>query len=392
MKYFLIVFLSLLFTNFFGATTVSNMMLLFMILPFVVIEFPKKSLFKGYLIIFIIALLLNMISCYHFNQQPLWDSFKALNPYLYILFYFVLKELDFPVAKMEKALVVLTIIFCICYIIQFIIYPIAIFSGAKAENFNDVRIRLAGQGFSSLGYFLGLNKYLRTNKKAYLLLSFLCFGVIFLMGFRTMLAMIIFVSLIMIVRLNGISWKFFWYSIIIGVLLIVVIQIPVFAERVESMLVRQETEVFSNPDYVRVIQFVYFTQNHFKNIVEYIFGSGLPYWPDKGATGEYAAYMYQIATEKKLNWVDLGLLAQSWVIGIPAVAVMIFYAVKAICLKVDPDYYYLGLWFFYLLISSFTTAEFFRTGNFVVQAIVLFSVEKANGKFIFNSVSRLKST
>lgn len=378
MKYIIVIFLSLLLTNFFGATGINNTISLGLIFPFVVIEFSKQSIFKRYIVFVFIGLTLSMISCYYNWEQSMFVTLRVTAPYYYILFYFMLKNINLTVPDMEKALFVLVVIFCVCYILQYIVYPKVIFSGAEVE-YDDVRIRLVGQGFSSLGYFFGLNKYLKNNTKtSYLLLSVLCFSVILLMGFRTMLVMIAISTFLMVIRVNGFSRKLLWYSLLFSGFFIAIFQIPVFADKINSMLDRQEESVFSNSDYSRVIQFQYFTQEHFKSIWEYIFGSGIPALAKQGGLiSEYGLYMSGLE-DTGINYVDFGLLSLSWMIGITAVISMIAYSIKAFLLKVSANYYYLGIWFIYLLITSFTTMEFYRPGNFIVQAIALFLVEKVH--------------
>jgi hypothetical protein len=297
----------------------------------------------------------------------------------------MLKNINLSIPKMENALFVLSLVFCVCYIIQYVYYPVVIFSGAQTDMLTteDLRIRLEGQGLVSLGYFLGLNKYLKNIKNIfYLLLSLVCFGVIFLMGFRTMLVILIIFTFAMIIRIKGVSRELLLYGVVSAGVFIVALQLPIFNEKVYSMLERQKTQVFSNENYIRVIQFQYFTQEHFKNIWEYIFGSGMP-----GAGSAYNQYMDGLLN-RGITWVDLGLLSLSWVIGIPAVIAMILYSLKASFLKVSSEYYYQGIWFIYLVAISFTTMEFFRPGNFVVQALVLYLVEKAHNNYLQNQLQK----
>lgn len=75
-------------------------------------------------------------------------------------------------------------------------------------------------------------------------------------------------------------------------------------------------------------------------------------------------------------WMDWGILGLSWMIGIPAVLAMLFYCYKVFKIRANLSYYYLPVWFFYLLFSSITTAEFFRQGNFVIQAVCLYLAER----------------
>ena len=286
----------------------------------------------------------------------------------------MLKYIDLSIEGMEKVVFVLVIIFCVSYIVQYIVYPIVIFPGADVEYEDNFRLRMHAQGLSSLGYFFGLNKYLYDNKKTgHLLLSILCLSIVFLMGFRTMLIIIIVFSLILTIRLKGLNWNFIWYFVILFGGLSVLMQFSVFSNRLVEMQERQQTEVLSNTDYIRVIQFQYFTNDHFKSGWEYIFGSGLPSLV--GQESYYGRYM-QSLLDIGITWVDFGLLSISWIIGPITVLAMIGYSFKSSLLKVYSNYYYLGIWFGYLVFCSFTTQDFYRPGNFIIQAIVLYMIEK----------------
>jgi hypothetical protein len=312
-----------------------------------------------------------MISSYYFREQTIIESFKASVVFFYIMFYFMLRQIKPSIVQMESAIFTIVVIFCLCYIIQFLIYPTVIFSGAEMEFSEDIRIRLMAQGFSSLGYFFGLNNFIigkRKNSNLFLLL--LCFSVIFLMGFRTMLAGIVFFTCILFFRIYGFSWKFFSVGLLAVGVFIAIIQIPVFADKINIMLERQETQNLANSDYIRVIGFLYYTQDHFKNIWEFILGSGMPF---EGTV--YGNYMTGLINEG-IYYEDWGLIGLSWLIGIIPVFFMIFYGIKAFILNVKKEYYYIGIWFLYLIITSITTMEFYRAGNFVVQAIALYMVEQ----------------
>jgi len=377
MKYYIIVFLSLLMTNFFGLTKINNTILLGLMIPFVIIEFSEKSIFKWYIVAVFIGISLSIISCNYFRGQPMLMTFKASVIYYYILFYFVLKYLDIPISQMETSLMILVIIFCACYIVQYILFPTVIFSGVEEQLISpdNIRIRLVGQGLSSLGYFFGLNKYLHNNKKLhYLFLAILCFGVIFLMGFRTMLVMISIFTFLLIIRVKGFKWNVLLFSLLGCGLFIAMLQIPVFSEKMNAMLDRQQTEVLSNKDYIRLVQLKYYTQVHFKSVWEYIYGSGMTYSTEHESSA-YGRLMGRLP-DMGIYWQDWGILGLSWMIGMLAVISMIAYSIKAFLLKVPVAYYYIGIWFLYLVASSVTTMEFYRDGNFIVQSIALYMVEK----------------
>lgn len=370
MKYIIIIFISLLLTNFLGATSLPNTPLLILLVPFVVLELNNRSIFSGYIIAIIIGLIISMVSCYYYRDQSVFDTFRGSANFFYIMFYFMIRRINPSLAQMEKALLILAVIFSLSYIVQYIIYPTVIFSGAKDEFTDDIRIRLGAQGLGSLGYFFGLNKFLTWKKVNYLLLSILCFCVILLMGFRTMLAGLAIFTLIMIIRVYGFSWKIVFYGILATGVFVVILQLPAFSEKMNFMFERQEADNFNNSDYIRIVGLQYFTQDHFKNIGEFILGSGMPFEGTK-----YGNYMNSL-TESGIYYVDWGLLGLSWIIGIFPVIVMILYSVKTYRIKVKKEYYYIGIWFLYLVVTSITTMEFYRHGNFVVQAIALFMVGK----------------
>jgi hypothetical protein len=393
MKTLTMVIWFLLMLQLFGAMDVPHAYLLLSMTPILVSEFLRKSKFKNYFVLLFLGLFINALSCKYFRGQSIALTLRGDSNFFYILFYFVFKKYNFSIPKMEKILCFLAVVFCACYIVQFIIYPVNMFLGPQDSwmyKEEGLRIRMIGQGLSSLGYFFGLNKYLRKKKHetCYLLLSILCFGTIFLMGFRTMLAAIAVFSLVMIIRVKGFSWKLFFYGALLCGIFIGALQVPIFAQKMDSMLQRQKTEVLTNKEYVRVKQFQYFTQKHFKNTWEYVFGSGIPFVrPKTGSAQDFVGSDYgrkmKVLTDKSnINFVDFGLLSMSWAIGVPAVLAMIAYSFKAYRLKVSSDYYYLGVWFAYLVASSFTTLEFCRKGNFVIQALVLYLVEKAHSAYL----------
>jgi len=259
-------------------------------------------------------------------------------------------------------------------------YPTVIFRGAGTEYSDDIRIRLSASGLASLGYFMGLNKFFKQRNLLYLAASGICFGVIFLMGFRTMLAGLVLFSLILTVRFYGFSWKLFGYGLSVVFLFILILQVPVFEEKLELMIERNTTQNFFNPNYIRFITLRYFTGEHFHSWEEYILGSGYP-----SIESTYGKYMLSLR-DSGIYYQDWGLIGLSWITGIVPVVIMIFYSIKSYRIRVPKEFYYLGTWFIYLVIVSFTTMEFYRPGNFVVQAIVLFSIDRVSKEFNTSSI------
>ena len=374
-KYYITIVFILMLINFFGATSIPNVILLGLLIPFAIIEFKHRSIFKWYIVATFIGLLLSMISCYVFRKQSIPDTFKSSAYIMYLMFYFALKNFKLSLSSMEKILHAIIILFCLSYIVQFIVFPTVIFKGVEVKLDStsvDLRFRLYAQGLSSLGIFFGINKFISTKNWKYLITAILCFIVILLMAFRTFLILIVVFSIFTIIRIKGKKIKSTLIALVsISILFITLTQIPVINEKLTFMMDRNKDQNFSNPQYIRILSFNYYTQRHFKNGIEYFFGSGMP-----AEKSRYGLYI-QSLVDKGFYYQDLGLIGLSWIIGIPAVLVMIAYSIKAFRIKVNKNNYYLGIWFVYLVLASLTSMEFFRNGMFVIHAYVFVMLEKA---------------
>lgn len=382
MNYWIIVFFSLVITNFFGAFEVPKILVFALLVFYTILCVSKQNIFRNIIILFFLSLFLSMISSNLFRGQSYIESLKSCLYYFNLLFYFVLIFYNPNIRQVEKAIRFLAVIFIVCYLIQYIAYPTVIFSGANREFYNDeIRIRLTGQGIISLGYFYFINKFfvIKNNRFFNACLAFFCLVVVFLMGFRTMLIFSVFYTLVLMCMVFGITTKLLVSSISFFIAFFIVLQIPVFSKVIDDMQERQKVDNFSNSDYIRVLQFDYYTTSHFKNKVEYFFGSGQPYRPasDTGKGGSKYGRQMETLVDNHLNWFDLGIISTAWIIGIPAVSMLIIMVIIAVKQKLRTRYKYLTIWFIYLLSVSFTTIELVRPGNFEIIAIALFAIVAA---------------
>lgn len=361
----------LLLTNFFGLTSLPYSILLITTFIFSIGAFKKNLLFKKNIILIFLLLFLNFISSYIYREQNFYESFTAF-PHIWFLFlYFFLHNQKIGIEQIEKISISVSLIFCVCYAIQLIIFPTIIFNGAKTAlryyiNGDIPRFRLEGQLFVFLGYFLSLNKYLMYNRQKYLLYMSIFMIIVFALGFRTFLLAIFISSIILCYRYDKCK-KIISKIIPISILLIFILFTPFVQNRVAEMSERQKTETFSNQDYIRVTCYEYYTTEHFKNGIEYFLGSGYP-----NPNSSYGQEIKSLEERKFIYWVDLGLIGLSWMIGIPTVICILFYSFRIIFLKTPKKYLYCSSFFIFLIISSFTTGEMYRFGAFIPQAIVLY--------------------
>ncbi|WP_108821331.1 hypothetical protein [Dysgonomonas sp. Marseille-P4361] len=372
MKVIINILVIILCTKFYGALPAPiNLLTLAVALVYSLNVFKKKALFKKGITLLFIGIIINAISAKYFRDQDMLQTLSATGNVFYILLYFFFLKIDCSLKDCEKIILILGYVFCFCYIIQYIVYPFPLFDGATFSYTEDVRIRLTGQAILFLSYFYALNKFLIKPNIKYAVLIILSGIVVLLMGFRVMLFLLFILSLFLIYKINGLTLRSLLYIFLAGICVFILLQIPEFQDKVLAILERQEKDNFDNEDYVRILNINYYLNEHFHSGWEMFFGSGTP-----NDSSEYGIYMKNIAKNDGYIYEDIGLWGLSWVMGIIPIFAMLLYSIKAIRLKKMIEYKYLSLFFLFLILSSILSSEFFRTGNFVIQAFALYIIDK----------------
>lgn len=375
-----IVFIVLVFLNFFGMLPISNTVLLTLLIPFIVWGLRKETLyFRKVLLVLFLSLILNMISCNIYQGQGFSESIKAMAFFYYIFFYFAVCYLNPSVKSVSTSLTWLCLIFNTLYILQFYLLQRGILFLPVDETSiylgEGARFHMIGSGLASLSIFLGVNKFLYQKRKLYLLLSLSGILVLLLMAFRTMVVLSLLFVVLELFFIKGVKKSAFVYLVLFGALLLIIIQVPVVADKIDYMWEKQFGEgtqhSFANKNYIRWITLGYYYNDYFHNTLEMILGSGYPV-----VNGSYYRNIANTLWANGLFWMDWGILGLSWMIGIPAVLSMLFYSFKVFRIKCDKAYFFIPIWFMYMVFSSITTAEFFRQGNFIIQALCLYLAER----------------
>ena len=331
----------------------------------------RPGMFKKYLIIYFIFFIISAFSCMHFEDQSLSKTFTAVAclQLFPVISYFIFLSGKYTIKEIEKALAIAYVIFLCCFTIQ-LIYPDKIFN--LATDYMDIgRFTMYGQLIAYICLFYFYGKYLFSGKTKYLLYILPAFFVLFIAGFRTQMAAILLALGLFTYSVKKIaSVKYMLlFLIVIGVLS----QTSVVQNSINNMMKRQEAgATFANEDYIRVIQFNYFTKEHFKSPVEYVFGSGIP-----NPRTKYGQPFYTVdpALGPYNGWQDWGIVGLSWMIGIPAVLALLFPVLRIIRRKCDDNILFLKFFYIFLLLSSFTTVEFYRVGSFFFHGLLFYLYE-----------------
>lgn len=351
-----------------------------LLLPFSVLFFVKKlkshSLFKWYIILFLLFAAFSAISCYHYRGQSLFLSFKApqYSEYYLLLTYFIYLGIN-PSPKIVERVILITFgLFFFLYSIQYIVYPVKIVNIIAGEQ--TERFRIAGQIVNSLAFFLCLNRWFLHKGIANVIIMLCCLFVFFSLGFRMMLAAAFVSSAILFIKIFGFDIKR-----MLGVCLLFIVvgavlsQTPLVQKTVQDMKDRQETDSYDNDDYIRIAQLAYYMEDHFYSETERFFGSGQPHLSSSyGKSMAYDEMSHDAMLKSGYN--DWGLLGQSWLIG--PVAIILFILMMIKCIRISwasgKEYFYIAAWYIFLLLISLNNMEVHRQGSMAYHSIVFYIV------------------
>lgn len=380
-KGFIGLFITIVLTGFWGLWGNQRWYLYLMIAPCIIAYISEpfsKRKEKQYASLFFLALcvsiVLNLFFSYYNRGQNLLSALQDIEFLEYLLFfsYFLFAKLKLTINNIEKIIEISYVLFILCYLVEyFIFYPKDVFR-LLAFTSDEHRFRMVGEIICFIGYFYVFNKLLKGNiNKIYgSFLVFLGAFVVILLGFRTHVAALALATLWQIIKIKGLGLSILKAFTIVGLLTFLILRIGPVEKVVEKMQIRQSEQVYSNDDYIRVLQWDYYMNHFFISHTDYIFGAGIAF----GNSNSKAQVDYnngrKISTSVA-QWRDWGLIGLSWIMGIPYVLLFLLFIFYMIFAKVPSQYAYISATYLELLLSGFTTTEFFRSGAFIFHGLLL---------------------
>jgi len=338
----------------------------------------KQSPYRKSFITIFIGIVLSFTSSYYYRGQTYWESIRAIPAIFGILFYFFLKWKHISSKIVEKSLVYLIVIFYILYIAQYYLIDYGInFLGIDDWMINEdaemggARIRVMSSSLYILGLLYGINQYILTRKNKYIIMAFFGIFIMFLAGYRQLFVSFALALLFMLYKLNKKqSFNIAKYIVLMVVLFWCLLQIPAVQEKLNGMVNRSNSgATLQNKDYIRVIQYEYFMNDFFKSPIEHFCGAGVPL-----TTSAYGKEFEQVRSTG-IQYVDWGLLGMSWMIGITTIIGFLMFSIKASYISKGTRYLFIPCYFILLLSAGITNWEFFRNGNFLVHAMIIYLAE-----------------
>ena len=160
---------------------------------------------------------------------------------------------------------------------------------------------------------------------------------------------------------------------------VVIMNVPKFNNIINYSINRSVEDQNSKEDYVRFVQLDYFINSHAKNNIEFILGSGLPGDSDYGRKMNLNA---DASTNVlPINWVDLGFIGLSIIVGFPFTFSIVYVLVKeGFMKKSNQRFYFIHSWYVYLIFSTIFYPTAFIGGNMIVLALTMYVLNKGYKK------------
>lgn len=339
-------------------------LLLVFTLPFI----NLKSFNSKLIITYVLLVCLSCLYSYYYNHQAIHLVTIHSYKYFALLFFFYLVHTRATAEEAERILIVISVICCICYILQWIIYPTVLFSGAATESttLEHYRVRIPGSISCYCMLYYGINKYIINKKIIYVLYSVLGFLPIIIMGFRSLTAIstiFAFLMLPFVTRKFGKTLKYGVIAVIIG---FCALQTDLVQTKITEMMRREESgQNFDNDNYIRYRELDYYWNDYFTKPGEKFFGGGAPV--DMSTNYRKDIYYNNYAFS------DLGLVGLGLIIGFPAVIILIILYLLCIWRFKEQRFQYLRFTLLAVLVGSlFTNSELYRTGNILLFSLFLY--------------------
>lgn len=358
---------------------------LFLMFVFFVTQNKKESFYRPCFIALLFSLVLNAISSNEYRGQSYIETLKVDKVFFELFFFYALIYINPSLKVLDRVVPKLILTVLACYIFQIVIFPYALFGTSAAEwvqeggKYQYRFIAVNGIIMIAMGFLYYLNRYLIRKERAALLLCMLCASVFLIRGYRIMIFGGVITAMWVYFRCTRnkmLFTKIFRLIMIAFGILIVTIfsyKIPVVQRSVDGLLERITSGEanLGNDSYIRIVSINYYYTSYFKNPIELILGSGLPHVDS--SVGKF--YFNQLLATN-YNFYDWGYIGLSWFAGIPTVLCIIWMAIKSFLVKVPRQYYYIGAFFIYTIVVSFTDPEAYTKGAFTVQAFLMYYIAK----------------
>lgn len=345
--------------------------------------YTSKEIFKKQnrlLMLLLLNTVISMSMAMMVWGESLFGVFAAFHNYFLLMVFFLLFKMRAKENEVEKALIILALIYVACWVIQVWKVPELIFGVNRDANISDTEQR----GFYR--FFIPTKEHMpilvlflyemfrRTKKIIFLILCPICFAIVILHVIRQM----IFWSFLSIVLLLLYQNRKHWTKILVasmavyGLSLFLIDNIPTLNLLFEQTM----TQVNNADDDIRLQCINFYWHESISNPLTFFFGNGL------GSDGELWKFT-QKTMSKGYYESDIGYFALLFDFGLLGVLLYTLLFVKIFRLKVEEKYQYLKFYLLYIY-GCYTFAHTLTT-NIFFNMCAIYILYMSNKKIVRNN-------
>lgn len=381
---YVLIFLALIWYHCFGYVGVaaySNIFngLCYIITPVLLLSSYKEISFKKHAIptLIFFSTIISMLASMMLWGQDLTDAIKGFRNYYLVLVFFFLFSKKADTRKVEKALVVIALIYVLCWLYQVVSVPTLMFGMDRDDNLGSMDARgfyrfwiPTKENMPILVLFF-YELYRRTKKRIYIALVPICFLIVVLHVGRQMMFWSFLSLVLFILYSNRKKWRMIVLSAVAVYMLFVVMvdNIPTLNQLFELT----QTQVDSVSDDIRAQAISFYWQESLKNPIGFVFGNGIGYG---GALSNFTLK----ATMNGYYESDIGYFALLFDFGILGVLSYILLLYQILKMKVDDKYVYLKCYLIYVY-GSYTLSHYLTT-NIFFNMCAIYILYMSNKKLV----------
>lgn len=345
--------------------------------------YTSKEIFKKQnhlLMLLLLNTVISMSMAMMVWGESLFGVFAAFHNYFLLMVFFLLFKMRAKENEVEKALIILALIYVACWVIQVWKVPELIFGVNRDANISDTEQR----GFYR--FFIPTKEHMpilvlflyemfrRTKKIIFLILCPICFAIVILHVIRQMIFWS-FLSIVLLLLYQNIKH---WTKILVasmavyGLSLFLIDNIPTLNLLFEQTM----TQVNNADDDIRLQCINFYWHESTSNPLMFFFGNGL------GSDGELWQFT-QKTMSKGYYESDIGYFALLFDFGLFGVLLYAVLFVKIFRLKVEEKYQYLKFYLLYIY-GCYTFAHTLTT-NIFFNMCAIYILYMSNKKIVRNN-------
>lgn len=320
----------------------------------------------------LLAIIISIYSSFINWDQPI--IYGIMTSFLFITysFYFVIHRLNVKGEDLEKTILIITGIYLLLFTISLISFPVVYFGTAENEYARGgIRVRLEGNMYLYISFFMLINKYKINKNKYYILGIIVCYTFILLSLTRQHILVCTILGTLFMFKNVKFYYKIIAVVILLTVLLFIVPEIP-FVKKITQMTEEQFEKNNSYSEDIRLSAGKFFLYSFNNNYISILFGNGVPSF---GNTS-YGNYMERLMTQYHFYIADVGFFGFYYLFGLIGVLGLALLFYKAIAIKTNNSKLYTKYFMALVLFTGFTSGSVVYQGQLITLCLATYLSEK----------------